>query len=99
MGGSVRRGYEDLGYTPGSGPDPEYNILMDISSARKLFASGVPLYVMPVDSTQLKLDEVKRTILFSQGTPVTDALTLLYAQWTASTSISPPRFGTPWRLP
>lgn len=85
MGGSIRRGYGDLGYTPSHGPDPEYNILLDIPSARKLFASGVPLYVMPLDSTQLKLDEVKRTILFSQGTAVTDALALLYAQWSAST--------------
>jgi inosine-uridine nucleoside N-ribohydrolase len=58
---------------------------MDISSARKLFASGVDLYVMPLDSTQLKLDEIKRSFLFSQGTPATDALTLLYEQWTAST--------------
>jgi inosine-uridine nucleoside N-ribohydrolase len=40
---------------------------------------------MPLDSTQLKLDEVKRNILFRQGTPPTDALALLYAQWTAST--------------
>ncbi|HEY2468147.1 MAG TPA: nucleoside hydrolase [Terracidiphilus sp.] len=85
MGGSIRRGYGDLGYLPDHGPDPEYNILLDIPSARKLFASGVPLYVMPLDSTQLKLQEVLRNTLFSQGTPVTDALALLYAQWTAST--------------
>lgn len=85
MGGSIRRGYGDLGYVPAHGPDPEYNILLDIPSARKLFASGVPLFVMPLDSTQLKLDEVKRNILFSQGTRITDALALLYWQWTAST--------------
>jgi len=36
---------------------------------------------MPLDATQLKLDEVKRAFLFSQGTPLTDALTLLYHQW------------------
>jgi inosine-uridine nucleoside N-ribohydrolase len=58
---------------------------MDIPAAKKLFASGVPLYVMPLDSTQLKLDEVMRATLFSQGTPSTDALTLLYQQWTSST--------------
>jgi purine nucleosidase len=81
MGGSVKRGYGDLGYTPPVGPMPEWNILNDIPSAQKLFAAGVPLYVMPLDSTQLKLDEVKRAFLFSQGTPVTDALTLLYQQW------------------
>jgi inosine-uridine nucleoside N-ribohydrolase len=86
MGGSIRRGYGDLGYTPSHGPSPEYNILMDIPAAKKLFASGVPLYVMPLDSTQLKLDAVKRNVLFSQGTPLTDALTLLYHQWTASTN-------------
>lgn len=85
MGGSIHRGYGDLGYTPDHGPDPEYNILLDIPSARKLFNSGVPVYVMPLDSTQLKLDEVMRSTLFSQGTPVTDALSQLYEQWTAST--------------
>jgi inosine-uridine nucleoside N-ribohydrolase len=81
MGGSIRRGYGDLGYAPPHGPDPEWNIMNDIPSAQKLFASSVPLFVMPLDSTQLKMDEVKRAFLFSQGTPVTDALTLLYHQW------------------
>ncbi len=81
MGGCIRRGYGDLGYTPARGPQPEWNILNDIPSAQKLFASGVPVAVMPLDSTQLKLDEVKRAFLFSQGTPITDALTLLYHQW------------------
>ncbi|MHB1938639.1 MAG: nucleoside hydrolase [Acidobacteriaceae bacterium] len=85
MGGSICRGYGDLGYLPNRGPSPEYNILMDIPAARKLFGSGVPLYVMPLDSTQLKLDEVMRAQLFSRGTPSTDALSLLYQQWTAST--------------
>ncbi|TCK69689.1 nucleoside hydrolase [Acidipila rosea] len=85
MGGSIQRGYGDLGYLPNRGPSPEYNILMDIPSARKLFASGVPVYVMPLDSTQLKLDEVKRNILFSRSKPLTDTLALLYEQWTAST--------------
>jgi len=81
MGGSVKRGYGDLGFGPPQPPQPEWNILNDIPSAQKLFASGVPLFVMPLDATQLKLDEVKRAFLFSQGTPVTDALTLLYHQW------------------
>jgi inosine-uridine nucleoside N-ribohydrolase len=81
MGGSVRRGYGDLGYGPPHGPDPEWNILNDIPSAQKLFASGVPIAMMPLDSTQLKLDEVKRAWLFSRGMPVTDALTVLYHMW------------------
>jgi inosine-uridine nucleoside N-ribohydrolase len=81
MGGCIKRGYGDLGYTSPHGPQPEWNILNDVASAQKLFAAGVPVAVMPLDSTQLKLDEVKRAFLFSQGTPITDALTLLYHQW------------------
>ena len=81
MGGSVRRGYGDLGYTAPVPPMPEWNILNDVASAQKLFTSGVPFYVMPLDSTQLKLDEVKRAFLFSQGTAVTDQLAMLYHLW------------------
>jgi purine nucleosidase len=85
MGGSVRRGYGDMGYTAPVPPMPEWNILNDIPSAQKLFTSGVPLFVMPLDSTQLKLDEVKRAFLFTQGTPVTDQLTILYHLWAQPT--------------
>ncbi len=81
MGGSIKRGYGDLGFGPPTPPEPEWNILNDIPSAQKLFVAGVPLFVMPLDATQLKLDEVKRAYLFSQGTPLTDALTILYHQW------------------
>jgi purine nucleosidase len=81
MGGSIRKGYGDLGYTLAVPPMPEWNILNDVVSAQKLFAAGVPLFVMPLDSTQLKLDEVKRAFLFSQGTTLTDQLTVLYHLW------------------
>jgi len=81
MGGSIRRGYGDLGYTAPVPPMPEWNILNDVASAQKLFTVGVPLFVMPLDSTQLKLDEVKRAFLFSQGTAVTDQLAVLYHLW------------------
>jgi purine nucleosidase len=89
MGGSVYHGYDDLG-EGNRPPDREYNIAMDVHAAQKLFDSRVPLYVMPLDSTQLKLDEVKRTLLFTQSTPLTDALTLLYQQWTRSTNRQTP---------
>jgi purine nucleosidase len=85
MGGSIRRGYGDFGYNNHVPPQPEWNILNDVASAQKLFASGVPLYVMPLDSTQLKLDEVKRAFLFMRGTPVTDQLTILYHLWAQET--------------
>jgi len=81
MGGSIHRGYSDSGYGTPAPPQPEWNIVNGIQGAQQLFASGVPLYVMPLDSTQLKLDEVKRAYLFRQGTPLTDALTILYHQW------------------
>ena len=81
MGGSIHKHYDDLGYAPDRGPEPEYNIYCDVAAAQRLFTSGVPLYVMPLDSTQLKLDETKRALLFRQSTPLTDALALLYHQW------------------
>src|SRR3984885_446390 len=81
MGGSIRRGYGDLGYTAPVPPMPEWNILNDVASAQKLFGAGLPLFVMPLDSTQLKMDEVKRAFLFSQATAVTDQLAVLYHLW------------------
>jgi inosine-uridine nucleoside N-ribohydrolase len=80
MGGSVNRGYGDP-YSPPTPPEPEWNIINDIPAAQKLFAAGVPIYMMPLDSTQLKMDEVKRDFLFRQGTPLVEALTVLYYEW------------------
>ncbi|HUJ29646.1 MAG TPA: nucleoside hydrolase [Candidatus Acidoferrum sp.] len=80
MGGSIERGYGGM-YDAPTPPQPEWNIVNDIPSAQKLFVTGVPIYMMPLDSTQLKLDEVKRAFLFRQGKPLTDALTLLYHEW------------------
>jgi purine nucleosidase len=87
MGGSI--GVADFGGLGTSAePIPEYNILGDIPAAQKLFESGVPIYVMPLDSTaSLKLDEVKRDIIFSQATPLTDSLTLLYHLWGSETPV------------
>jgi inosine-uridine nucleoside N-ribohydrolase len=81
MGGSIRRRYGDMGYAPDRGPEPEYNIVCDIRAAQKLFTSGVPIFMMPLDSTQLKLDEVKRQIVFGAGMPLTNAVAALYYQW------------------
>jgi inosine-uridine nucleoside N-ribohydrolase len=85
MGGSIRRGYGDFGYNEHFPPSPEWNILNDVKSAQKLFECGVPLFVMPLDSTQLKLDEVKRAFLFTRGTAVTDQLAILYHLWAQET--------------
>jgi purine nucleosidase len=53
---------------------------MDIPAAQALFTAGVPLYVMPLDATQIKLDDARRQMLFSLSTSLTDAMTLLYEQ-------------------
>jgi inosine-uridine nucleoside N-ribohydrolase len=90
MGGSIHRGYGDLGYAPSHGPDAEYNIAMDVTAAKAVFNSGVPLYVMPLDSTQHRLDEVKRQLIFTQSTNLTDALSLLYLQWARGTNQKTP---------
>ncbi len=81
MGGSVRRRYDDLGYEPDRGPEPEYNIYSDVAAAQKLFTSGVPIFMMPLDSTQLKLDEVKRDVLFGKKTTMTEELMELTREW------------------
>jgi purine nucleosidase len=82
MGGFIDPIKPDYGNAPPIELFAEYNIQGDIGSSQKLFLSGVPLYVMPLDSTlHLSLDEVKRGIIFSQGTPLTDSLTMLYHQW------------------
>src|SRR6266581_5457532 len=70
MGGSIYRGYGDTGTGPPRGPEPEWNIKNDIPSAQKLFAAGLALFVMPLDSTQVKMDAANRDILFRQGTPI-----------------------------
>lgn len=81
MGGSIECGYGELWFCPERGSDAEWNIINDIGAAKKLFTSGVPLYVMPLDSTLLRMEETERAYLFRQGTPLTDALTLLYHEW------------------
>jgi purine nucleosidase len=92
MGGSVYRGYGKFNYGKTHGPDPEWNILCDIQAAQKVFTSGIPLYVMPLDSTQIKLQELERAEIFKTGTALTDALLVLYTQWSHGASQTPTLF-------
>ena len=85
MGGSILRGYgEDKSGAPRP-PEPEWNIDRDPAGAQALVGSGVPIYMAPLDSTQIHLDTANRERIFSAGTPLTDQLTLLYHQWMAGT--------------
>ncbi len=87
MGGSIYRGYLDPGAGPNPPPSAEYNIASDVAAAQKVFNSGVPIYMLPLDATQIRLDEVRRGELFATGTPITDALTQLYHQWGQPTPV------------
>ena len=85
MGGSVYRGYD--GANPGERnqpPSAEWNILCDPAGARSLLASGVPVFMMPLDSTQVHLTLPELGAILSHGSPLTDQLTLLYHQWTGA---------------
>jgi inosine-uridine nucleoside N-ribohydrolase len=83
MGGSVYRGYD--GQNGERRPaDAEWNIDRDPAGAKALLASGVPVFMMPLDSTQIHLETREREEIFAHGSPLTDQLTLLYHQWTAN---------------
>ena len=94
MGGSIDRGY-DTGlntFLPLAlrSPDAEWNISRDPAGAKALFAAGVPIYMMPLDSTQIHLEIPEQGEIYSHGSPLTDQLTLLYHEWTGAKE---------WRLP
>lgn len=82
MGGSIYRGYDTpkSHHTP---PDAEWNIARDPQGAQALLASGVPVFMMPLDSTQIHLNSAQRERIFAHGSALTDQLTLLYHQWVA----------------
>jgi purine nucleosidase len=88
MGGSVYRGYDNA-KGPKDTPDAEWNINRDPAGAQALFASGVPIFMMPLDSTQIHLEMKEREAIFAHGSPLTDQLTLLYHQWGAGTEGHP----------
>jgi inosine-uridine nucleoside N-ribohydrolase len=84
MGGSIERGYDGANGERRP-PEPEWNVDRDPAGARALFAAGVPVFMMPLDSTQVHLEEKERERIFAHGSPLTDQLTLLYYQWMAGT--------------
>lgn len=84
MGGSVYRGYDAKNGGKDTPPSAEWNIVCDPSGAKALFSSGVPVYVLPLDSTQVHLENPSLGSLFAHGSPLTDQLTLLYHQWTGA---------------
>lgn len=81
MGGSIYAGYNLGGAIPVATPTAEYNVASAPEGLAILLRSGVVVRMFPLDSTQLKFDEVRRARLFAYGSPASDALALLYHQW------------------
>jgi len=99
MGGSIRTMTDPYGVVAPIAPHPEWNIKNDIAAAKKLFAVGVPLQVLPLDSTaNLKLHDVARTALFSHGSMLTNILAGLYYEWSAYTRAASPILYDPMTL-
>jgi purine nucleosidase len=99
MGGNIRTLLDPFGMAAPIAPHPEWNLKNDIASAKKLFNAGVPLVVMPLDSTaNLKMHEVARTALFSHGSMLTNILAGLYYQWSAYTRSPTPILYDPMTL-
>jgi inosine-uridine nucleoside N-ribohydrolase len=77
MGGGIAHGYGDNPKAV-----PEYNIYADAPAAQVVFTAGVPILMAPLDVTamlQMSVAEMHR--VFTQLTPTTNALTLLYHLW------------------
>jgi purine nucleosidase len=89
MGGSIDRGY-DSATDKNRPPDAEWNIARDPAGLRALLSAGEPVFMMPLDSTQIHLLTPERESIFAFGSPLTDQLTLLYHQWIAGTGDHPP---------
>jgi len=85
MGGSIHRGYDRAGSAAPQPPEPEYNIDRDPQAAQKLMASGVPIFMLPLDSTQVKFVESKRAQLATINTPMTNSLLELVKEWSHGT--------------
>jgi len=83
MGGAIAHGYgQDLQ------PAAEWNIKSNPAAAQVVFASGMPILMVPLDVTaMLQLDAAARHRVFTRLTPLTNALTILYHLWNEETPI------------
>lgn len=83
MGGSVAVGYDGK-----AKPEPEWNIKSDVAAARAVFASGIPLTVIPLDATAtVKVGKEQRERLFSAHTMLTFQVQNLYELWDKETPV------------
>lgn len=85
MGGSIYRGYDDMNAGDmNRPPSAEWNIHCDPAGLQALLASGVSVFMMPLDSTQIRPTQQELASVFAHGSALTDQLTLLYHEWTGA---------------
>lgn len=83
MGGSF-----NIGYDGKPAPEAEWNIKMDPGAAKAVFASGVPLTVVPLDATsRVRLERNDRAEIFGARTPTTLNVQNLYELWNRETPV------------
>jgi len=83
MGGSIAHGYGQR-----LAPAAEYNIASDPQAAQAVFASGIPILMVPLDVTaMLELGPGGCHRVFAHLTNVTNSLTILYHLWDKPTPI------------
>jgi inosine-uridine nucleoside N-ribohydrolase len=83
MGGSIAVGYDGK-----PKPEPEWNIKSDVAAAKAVFASNIPLVVVPLDVTStLRLEKRNRDSIFNAHTPLSWQVQNLYELWDQETPI------------
>jgi inosine-uridine nucleoside N-ribohydrolase len=66
----------------GPGPIPEWNVQLAIPEAQRVYAAGLPLTTVPLDSTSyVVLQDDERKALVARKTPVARAVEALYRLW------------------
>lgn len=96
MYGSFYRGYDNKGMLTPSAPglrkewtvmpvpSAEYNVAMDVESSKLFSASGAQITYAPLDiTTFIVMDEKDQQKIWMRHSPLTDALSGLYALWSA----------------
>lgn len=66
-------------------PVPEYNVYASTTDAQRVYAAGLPLTIVPLDSTtHVRLSDAEREQLRKHSSPLTFALEALYRLWLES---------------
>lgn len=89
MGGSIYRGYGEVGGKPRPA-EPEWNVDRNPAGMRALLSSGVKIYMMPLDSTQIPLHKRDREQIFTGGGVLGQQLAELTREWVAGTPTHSP---------